>query len=104
MRPRSQNQANRDPVGEGRLRVPGKKNNSNNGVRPARGGGKVGRWKATVPPSAKKFASGSREQTAGAWRTRPERREAMKGGEGEEPSQQARSEQALAERGGAAAR
>lgn len=90
-------------MGEGRPRVPGKKY-SNNEVRPNRGGGRWTWWKPSFPHSAQKCASCSREKAAGARRTRPERREALKGGEGEEPIEQARSEQARAERGGATTR
>lgn len=89
-------------MGEGRLRVPGKTIQIMGFVRPGKGKGGVGgrrpsrrvqrSWQAVL------------EKTAGVWRTRPERREAMKGGEEEESSEQARSEQAPAERGVAAAR
>lgn len=91
-------------LGGGRAFKSYRKNNSNNGVRPNREGERWSWWKASLPQRAKKLASGSREKTARACLTRPERREAMKGGEGEESSEQARSEQAPAERGVAAAR
>lgn len=90
-------------MGEGRLRVPGKTIQIMGFVRPGKGK-RWSWWKASLPQSAKKLASGSREKTARACRTRPKRREAMKGGEGEESSEQARSEQAPEERGVAAAR
>lgn len=51
----------------------------------------------SFPHSAQKCASCSRKKAPEAWRTRPERRETLKGGEGEEPIPQARSEQARAE-------
>lgn len=77
---------------------------SNNEVRPNRGGGRWSWWEPSFLHSAQKCASCSREKAAGARRSRPKRGEALKGGEGEEPIEQARSEQARAERGGAAAR
>lgn len=82
--------------GKGVQEFPEKKK-SNNAVRLNRGGGRWSWRKPSFPHSAQKCASCSRKKASEAWRTRPERRETLKGGEGEEPIQQARSEQARAE-------